>query len=110
MMSNLSKLKQKIGQRLIIGFDGTEIPQEVIRLDEEWGLGGFILFKRNLQEIDQIFDLNESLQHLGRGVPFISADQEGGRVTRLPEPLDLSDRAEYIIPTACAWWTASLLM
>jgi beta-N-acetylhexosaminidase len=85
-MSALSKLKQKIGQRLIIGFEGTQVPPEVVQLDEEWGLGGFILFKRNLQEVEQIFDLNESLQNLGQGIPFIGIDQEGGKVSRLPEP------------------------
>ena len=86
-MTNTSKLKQKIGQRIIVGFDGTTVPNEIVRLDEEWGLGGFILFKRNLEEIDQIFSLNESLQNLGRGIPpFIGIDQEGGRVSRLPDP------------------------
>jgi len=86
-MGNLATLKRKIGQRLIVGFDGETVPPELLRLDEEWGLGGFILFKRNLKELNQIFTLNETLQGLGRGTPpFIGVDQEGGRVARLPEP------------------------
>lgn len=86
-MANLSQLKQKIGQRLIVGFHGEVVPPELIRLDEEWGFGGFILFKRNIRELDQLFSLNESLLSLGRGVmPFVGVDQEGGRVARLTEP------------------------
>ena len=86
-MSNLSRMKQKIGQRIIIGFEGETLPKELMRLDEEWGIGGVILFKRNLKDPEQIFDLNESILRLGRGIPpFIGIDQEGGRVSRLPEP------------------------
>ncbi|MBM4293112.1 MAG: beta-N-acetylhexosaminidase, partial [Deltaproteobacteria bacterium] len=86
-MTNTAQLKQKIGQRLIVGFHGETVPPELRRLDEEWGLGGFILFKRNIKELEQLFSLNESLLSLGRGVmPFIGVDQEGGRVARLTEP------------------------
>jgi beta-N-acetylhexosaminidase len=86
-MSNLANMKKKIGQRIIIGFEGTEVPHELVRLDEEWGFGGYILFKRNLKTPEQIFKLNESLLSMGKGVPpFIGIDQEGGSVARLPEP------------------------
>lgn len=86
-MSDLRTLKRRIGQRLIVGFDGPRVPQEVLRLDEEWGLGGFILFKRNLPTFEQVLDLTESLWPLGGGIPpFIGVDQEGGAVHRLPKP------------------------
>lgn len=86
-MSSLSRMKQKIGQRIIVGFDGETLPKDIERLDEEWGLGGVILFKRNLKDPEQIFDLNESILQLGKGItPFIGIDQEGGRVSRLPDP------------------------
>ncbi|MCB9524692.1 MAG: beta-N-acetylhexosaminidase [Myxococcales bacterium] len=87
MSDALRNMKRRIGQRLIVGFDGTRIPPELLRLDEEWGLGGFILFKRNLQEFEQVMDLTEELWARGQGVPpFIGVDQEGGKVHRLPEP------------------------
>ena len=86
-MSDLRTLKRRIGQRLIVGFDGTRVPQEILRLDEEWGIGGFILFKRNLQSFEQVLDLTESLWAMGGGIPpFIGVDQEGGAVHRLPKP------------------------
>jgi beta-N-acetylhexosaminidase len=83
----LRNMKRRIGQRLIIGFDGTELPSDIARLDEEWGIGGYILFRRNLESLNQIMELNEELWALGQGVPpFIGVDQEGGKVHRLPEP------------------------
>ncbi len=89
-MSDLKTLKRRIGQRIIVGFDGTRVPQEILRLDEEWGLGGFILFRRNLQTFEQVIELTESLWPLGGGVPpFIGVDQEGGAVHRLPKPFTL---------------------
>ena len=86
-MANLALLKKQVGQRIIIGFDGTEVPKELVKLNEEWGFGGFILFKRNLQNPEQIFSLNEALLALDGSVPpFIGIDQEGGAVSRLPDP------------------------
>ena len=86
-MTDLRDFKRRIGQRIIVGFDGTSVPNDLLRLDEEWGLGGVILFQRNLQDIDQIMSLTESLWQLGRGVPpFVGVDEEGGSVHRLPAP------------------------
>ena len=65
-MSNLKQLKKFIGQQVIFGFDGPKIPHELLRLDEEWGLGGYILFKRNLEEFEQLMNLTEDLWALAR--------------------------------------------
>jgi len=89
-MSELEQLKRRIGQRVIVGFEGTRLPPELVRLDEEWGLGGYIMFKRNLKSFEQLMDLNEDLWSKGQGTPpFIGIDQEGGSVHRLPEPFTL---------------------
>ena len=86
-MTDIRDLKRRIGQRVIVGFHGTKVPQELIRLDEEWGLGGVILFERNLAEFEQVLDLTETIWPFGQGVPpFIGIDQEGGPVHRLPAP------------------------
>lgn len=86
-MADLEQLKRRIGQRVIFGFEGTRLSPELQRLDEEWGLGGFILFKRNLQQFEQVMDLTEELWARGQGTPpFIGVDQEGGAVHRLPQP------------------------
>jgi beta-N-acetylhexosaminidase len=86
-MADLRTLKRRIGQRMIFGFQGTRVPNDLIRLDEEWGLGGVVLNKKNLKNFDQSMDLTEQLWSLGGGIPpFIAVDQEGGAVHRLPKP------------------------
>ncbi len=86
-MSQLANLKKRIGQRLIAGFDGLRLSPELSRLDDEWGLGGYIVFRRNLQDMQQILNMNEDLWMRGQGIPpFISIDEEAGPVHRLPEP------------------------
>ncbi len=81
---------QSAGQRLMAGFDGTELNAELKFLINALKLGGIILFSRNLIDPGQIKDLCFSMQSYARscGQPplFIAIDQEGGRVARLREP------------------------
>jgi len=81
---------QSAGQRLMAGFDGTELNAELKFLINALKLGGIILFSRNLIDPGQIKDLCFSMQSHARscGQPplFIAIDQEGGRVARLREP------------------------
>lgn len=80
-------LKQKIGQVLMIGFDGTTLNDHVIELIKNYHIGNVILFARNCESPEQIFQLTKDLQKLAlesNGIPlFIGIDQEGGMVTRI---------------------------
>lgn len=67
------------------GFDGTELPDHIQKLLDD-GLGGIILFKRNLRDLEQICALTASLHRRAAGPLLVGADQEGGRVVRLPPP------------------------
>ena len=67
------------------GFDGTDIPDHIHGLLGD-GLGGIILFKRNLRDLDQICALTANLHRHAAGPLLIGVDQEGGRVVRLPPP------------------------
>ena len=67
------------------GFDGTELPDD-IRVLLAQGLGGVILFKRNLRDLDQICALTAALHRAAPGPLLVGVDQEGGRVVRLPAP------------------------
>jgi beta-N-acetylhexosaminidase len=67
------------------GFDGTEVPDHIREL-LGGGLGGVILFKRNLHDLEQICTLTASLHSHAAGPLLVGADQEGGRVVRLPSP------------------------
>lgn len=79
---------EKIGQRLVGGFPGTEMSEEFIRLVREYKIGNVILFQHNVESNDQLLRLCRSIRELitretGHR-PFITIDQEGGGVTRLP--------------------------
>ncbi len=65
----------------------TELPALWQQKLRELQIGGVVLFAVNLQERQQIIDLTAALQQSASdGLPLlIATDQEGGRVTRLPE-------------------------
>ena len=87
-MENLSA-KQKVGQRFAAGFPSVAISDDFIRLVKEYRIGNVILFKENIQSREQLHSLCRALQALimkETGYPaFITIDQEGGVVSRLPE-------------------------
>ncbi len=81
-------LRQKIGQLIFTGFPSTTPSEEFIRLVEEYKVGNVILFSYNITGAPQVRQLCRELQKLigeYTGNPaFISMDQEGGMVVRLP--------------------------
>jgi beta-N-acetylhexosaminidase len=80
-------LARDIGQLLIGSFAGSTLPPELRSLAKEFDLGGAILFSRNVEAPEQVAELADSIEGLGRGMPcWVSIDQEGGRVARLKEP------------------------
>src|SRR5690349_6558891 len=82
-----SALRREIGQLLIAGFNGETIPVELKSLAREFGLGGTILFARNIVEPEQVAELCHEAATLSANVPaWVSVDQEGGRVARLKSP------------------------
>src|SRR6266853_670881 len=80
-------LRRQIGQLLIAGFNGPSIPAELRSLAREFGLGGVILFARNVSEPEQVAELAFDASRLVPDLPlWASIDQEGGRVARLKAP------------------------
>jgi beta-N-acetylhexosaminidase len=82
-----SALRHQIGQLLIAGFDGHQIPPELRSLAKAFGLGGVILFARNVAEPEQVAEVSFDAARLVPDLPaWVSVDQEGGRVARLKAP------------------------
>lgn len=74
-----------IGQHVIIGFEGTETTPELRSFIRDEGIGGVILFARNISSKSQIMRMTARLKEEACDVPLIvSIDQEGGAVQRLP--------------------------
>ncbi len=81
-------LQADVGQLLVAGFDGHDLPAPVDEALRSGRLGGAILFARNVAEPVQVAALNAAI-HATAGdgpLPFVSVDQEGGRVQRIREP------------------------
>lgn len=80
-------VEEKIGQMVIVGLDGYDNNNNSQKMIEEYHVGGFILFKRNIQDSQQLLRLINSLKETNavNKVPlFFSIDEEGGKVSRMP--------------------------
>ncbi len=81
-------LEEKIGQLVIVGVDGYLSNENSRQLIEKYHVGGFILFKRNIQNSNQMLSLLNSLKETNavNKLPlFLSIDEEGGRISRMPD-------------------------
>ena len=58
-----------MGRLIVAGFEGTEIPVELRALAREFGLGGVILFARNIGEPEQVAELAHAAVRLDPELP-----------------------------------------
>lgn len=90
-------LEEKIGQLFIVGFEGEEINDEIVDLVKNQKVGGLIYFSRNIVDSNQIINLNNAIKDIEKDIPlFISVDEEGGLVSRVPEEFVKLPSSGYI--------------
>lgn len=107
ILSNIRgvKMNEKIlvGQHLVGGFDGFNMPEDVKQAVKEYKIGNFILFSHNVKDSVQLKALCKELKEVVRGEtgfpPFIFIDQEGGVVTRLKEDASITPGAMAVSST-----------
>jgi len=83
-------LEQKVGQMIMIAFEGTQASEMVRHMIAERHVGGVILFRGNMVSPAQVAALTRELQEIALlsppGLPlFIATDHEGGIVQRIVE-------------------------
>ena len=83
-------IEEKVGQLIMVGFDGTQANEAIEAHIRQRFVGGVVLFSRNIETPQQTAELTNQLQRLTeattRQIPlFIGIDQEGGWVIRLRE-------------------------
>lgn len=81
----------KLGQSILLGFEGLHLTQPLKEILESCHIGGVIIFSRNYSSPQQLKRLCLDLQEIAAQSPpylplVICIDQEGGRVRRLKEP------------------------
>lgn len=82
-MDSLDSLTDAAIARLFtVGFHGTAPSQELEELLQR-GVGGVIVFARNVEGPAQVLELTRSIKRRAGHPVFVAVDQEGGRVRRL---------------------------
>jgi len=103
---------QDAGRVLMVGFDGAVVNDHV-REALALGVGGFILFTRNIQEPAQVGELIAEIRALAPDRRLLFAvDQEGGRVTRLGPPCTVWPKMRVLGQTGdeeLAFWLGTAL-
>lgn len=83
-------LDEKIGQLVIVGLDGYTTNNNITNLIKNHKVSGVILFSKNVENSNQLVSLINSIKtnnSLNKTPLFISVDEEGGRVSRMPYEL-----------------------
>lgn len=73
----MTDLKEKLNQMFILGTEGGYYKQLL-----KEGLGGIIFFTKDIHSSDQFKNLVNDIKSVSKIPPFLSIDQEGGRVER----------------------------
>ncbi|GAA0099577.1 beta-N-acetylhexosaminidase [Paraclostridium bifermentans] len=90
-------LDEKIGQMILSGFNGTCFNKELNTLINDFKVGGVILFSRNIEDSKQLKKLTSDIIDTNQDIPlFISIDEEGGRVSRLPKDIKKFESSKSI--------------
>jgi beta-N-acetylhexosaminidase len=76
-------LDQKVGQLFMLGFAGSHPDADAQALLDAIRPGGFLLYQRNIENFEQIYDLTNHLRETSLISPLLAVDHEGGRVDRL---------------------------
>lgn len=84
-------LDEKIGQILMLGIDGYDLDDSSRKMIEDYHVGGFVLLGQNVKDTEQLLKLINSLKSANasknKNPLFISVDEEGGRVDRMPSDI-----------------------
>lgn len=78
-----NEVKKMLNQMFILGLNGTDLKEnsnlkQLLKED----LGGVIFFTKNIQSEEQFKNLTQEIKETSSIPPFLSIDQEGGRVER----------------------------
>lgn len=91
-------LNKKIGQMIIIGFEGDNIYsggfKRVKKELENGDISGVIYFSKNIKSKEDVRIMNDVLKNSSSTIPFIGIDNEGGYIQR--HTFDLSKSAAAV--------------
>ena len=92
-------LEEKVGQLLVIGAEGTSFSGEMDNLIHNYHVGGVIIMGENVSTTLELLQLMNDIKKANepsKNPLFLSVDEEGGRVSRLPAGLPKLPTSEKI--------------
>ncbi|SFF83086.1 beta-N-acetylhexosaminidase [Halobacillus alkaliphilus] len=81
-------IEQKVSQTLYIGIEGLTLSNQEKEMISQAQVGGVILLGRNVENAPQLKNLVDSIRQANANNPtplFLGIDEEGGRVSRIPD-------------------------
>src|SRR5262245_55383059 len=78
-------LEEKVGQLFVLGFQGRQPDAETRGMLQAIQPGGFVLLQRNIESLDQAYDLTHRLRKTFSVPALLAIDHQGGRVDRLKQ-------------------------
>ena len=94
-------LREKVGQMFIIRIKGKEIENKELEIIKNYNIGGIILYRKNYDTYKEMLEIINKITKINKennNIPlFISIDQEGGRVNRMPRELKRLKSAGKIV-------------
>lgn len=94
-------LEEKIGQMFMIGIE-KEITPETFEMINKYKIGGIVIYKKNYSNYKRMLQIVNIIKEKNKNnkIPiFISVDQEGGRVNRMPKEIENIKSAMKIAKT-----------
>ena len=89
MNINVLSLKEKIGQKFLLGVNSSNI-EDIIYLIKNNYIGGVVLYKNNYDSYDEMVDVVRKIReaNINNKIPLLIAiDQENGVVNRFPKEI-----------------------
>ncbi|MFS0869425.1 beta-N-acetylhexosaminidase [Paenibacillus xylanilyticus] len=84
-------LDEKIGQMILAGVQGTALDEQAKQMIVNQKVGGIIFYANNVTTLQGTAKFVQSIKEANRSNPvpiFMSVDQEGGKVSRMPEAVE----------------------
>ncbi len=99
MKKNALDLRRQVGQLLIMGFDGTAMSPRLRTMISTLQPGGVILFRRNIEEAQQTYELVRESAKTMQVPGFLCVDLEGGTVDRLRDVIAPAPSVADVVAT-----------
>lgn len=84
-------LEEKIGQMILAGVQGTTLDNQTKQMITDQKVGGIIFYANNVSTLEGTAKFVQSIKEVNQSNPvpiFMSVDQEGGKVSRMPDTVE----------------------